>query len=83
MPKLFQAGRFGSGDIRARRFVIEGSHLVADAGWSPRLERSSTAVLDKISGAMLIGGRQRQARSQLADNSISPSRRSEFRPSLQ
>jgi hypothetical protein len=37
MPKLFQAGRFGSGDIRARRFVIEGSHLVADAGWSPRL----------------------------------------------
>jgi len=30
MPKLFQAGRFGSGDIRARRFVIEGSHLVAE-----------------------------------------------------
>jgi uncharacterized protein (DUF4415 family) len=34
---MFQAGRFGSGDIRASRFVIEGSHLVADAVWSPRL----------------------------------------------
>ena len=31
----------------------------------PDPEQSSTAVLDKISGAMLIGARQRQARSQL------------------
>ena len=29
------------------------------------LEQSTTAVLDKISGAVLIGGRQRQARAQL------------------
>jgi hypothetical protein len=43
---MFQAGRFGSGDIRASRFVIEGSHLVADAGWSPRLG----LVLDVASG---------------------------------
>src|SRR5258708_29536899 len=43
---MFQAGRFGSGDIRASRFVIEGSHLVADAGWSPR----SGLVLDVASG---------------------------------
>lgn len=31
----------------------------------PDSEQSSTAVLDKISGAVLIGARQRQARSQL------------------
>lgn len=31
----------------------------------PNLEQSTTAVLDKISGAVLIGARQRQARSQL------------------
>lgn len=31
----------------------------------PTLEQSATAVLDKISGAALIAGRQRQARSQL------------------
>ena len=31
----------------------------------PDSEQSATAVLDKISGAMLIGARQRQARSQL------------------
>ena len=31
----------------------------------PSSEQSSTAVLDKISGAVLIGARQRQARSQL------------------
>jgi hypothetical protein len=43
---MFQAGRFGSGDIRASRFVIEGSHLVADAVWSPRLG----FVLDVASG---------------------------------
>ena len=29
------------------------------------LEQSTTAVLDKISGAVLIGARQRQARAQL------------------
>ena len=31
----------------------------------PSDEQSATAVLDKISGAVLIGARQRQARSQL------------------
>lgn len=31
----------------------------------PSLEQSATAVLDKISGAVLLGARQRQARSQL------------------
>ncbi|MEO7888417.1 MAG: hypothetical protein ABIW19_00265, partial [Vicinamibacterales bacterium] len=31
----------------------------------PSLEQSGTAVLDKISGAVLLGARQRQARSQL------------------
>ena len=31
----------------------------------PSNEQSATAVLDKISGAVLIGGRQRQARTQL------------------
>src|SRR5260221_3981427 len=43
---MFQAGRFGSGDIRAWRSVIEGSHLVADAVWLPRLG----LVLDAASG---------------------------------
>ena len=43
---MFQAGRFGSGDIRAWRSVIEGSHLPADAVWSPRLG----LVLDAASG---------------------------------
>jgi hypothetical protein len=43
---MFQAGRFGAGGIRASRFVIEGSHLVANAGWSPRLG----FVLDVASG---------------------------------
>lgn len=32
---------------------------------NPSLEQSATAVLDKISGAVLLGARQRQARSQL------------------
>ncbi len=40
------AGRFGAGDIRASRFVIEASHHVADAVWSPRLG----LVLDVASG---------------------------------
>ncbi len=31
----------------------------------PSDEQSATAVLDKLSGAVLIGARQRQARSQL------------------
>src|SRR5260370_9250776 len=43
---MLQAGRFGSGDIRAWRFVIEGSHLLADAAWSPRLG----LLLDAASG---------------------------------
>jgi len=43
---MFQAGRFGSGDIRAWRSVIEGSHLLADAVWSPRLG----LVFDAASG---------------------------------
>src|SRR5260221_4437774 len=43
---MFQAGRFGSGDIRAWRSVIEVSHLLADAVWSPCLG----LVLDAASG---------------------------------
>ncbi|HEX9382443.1 MAG TPA: alginate export family protein, partial [Gemmatimonadaceae bacterium] len=43
---MFQAGRFGAGDIRAWRSVIEGSHLLADTVWSPRLG----LVLDAASG---------------------------------
>jgi len=43
---MFQAGRFGSGDIRAWRSVIEGSHLLTDAVWSPRF----ALVLDAASG---------------------------------
>jgi len=43
---MFQVGRFGSGDIRAWRSVIEGSHLVAAAVWLPRLG----LVLDVASG---------------------------------
>jgi len=43
---MFQVGRFGSGDIRAWRSLIEGSHLLADAVWSPRLG----LVLDAASG---------------------------------
>src|SRR4029077_2094101 len=43
---MFQAGRFGLGDIRAWRSVIEGSYLLADAVLSPRLGR----VLDAASG---------------------------------
>jgi hypothetical protein len=43
---MFQTGRFGAGDIRAWRSVIEGSHLLADAVWSPRLG----LVLDAASG---------------------------------
>ncbi|HEV3057459.1 MAG TPA: alginate export family protein, partial [Vicinamibacterales bacterium] len=43
---MFQTGRFGAGAIRASRFVIEGSHPVAHAVWSPRLG----FVLDIASG---------------------------------
>jgi hypothetical protein len=43
---MVQAGRFGSGDIRAWRFVIEGSHLLADGLWTPRVG----LVLDAASG---------------------------------
>jgi len=43
---MFQVGRFGSRDIRAWRSVIEGSHLLADAVWSPRLG----LVFDAASG---------------------------------
>jgi len=41
-----RSARFGSGDIRAWRSVIEGSHLLADAVWSPRLR----PVLDAAGG---------------------------------
>jgi len=42
-PKaMFQAGRFGSGDIRAWRSVIEGSHLLADAVLVGRVSVSSS-----------------------------------------
>jgi Alginate export len=43
---MFQVGRFGSGDIRAWRSVIEGSHQLVGVVWSPRLG----LVLDAASG---------------------------------
>jgi hypothetical protein len=58
-------------DARRRGVTCDGIH----ASWM---------VNDlAISGAMLIGGRQRRARSRLADNPIWPSCRSEFPPSPQ
>src|SRR5258708_13767942 len=43
---MLQGGRFGWGGIRAWGSVIEGSHLLANAVWSPRL----ALVLDAASG---------------------------------
>src|SRR5258708_12144071 len=43
---MLQGGRFGWGGIRAWGSVIEGSHLLADAVWSPRLG----LVFDAASG---------------------------------
>jgi hypothetical protein len=43
-----------TGALQSVRSVTDGS-----------LEQSTTAVLDKISGAQLIAGRQREARTQL------------------
>src|SRR5260370_15783137 len=43
---MFQAGRFGSGAIRAWRSVLDSSTLLADPVWSPRVG----LVLDVASG---------------------------------
>lgn len=60
------AGTHDSGRLRfnGRRELQAIERLEADVTNGTQ-EQSTTAVLDKISGAVLIGGRQRQARSQL------------------
>ena len=56
------AGQLRYNGRKQERPAIEA--LEADV-IDPSLEQSATAVLDKISGAVLIGARQRQARAQL------------------
>jgi len=60
------AATHNSGSLRynGRRELAAIDALETDV-IDPSLEQSTTAVLDKISGAVLIGARQRQARAQL------------------
>lgn len=60
------AGGHGTGQVRSigRRELDAIDALERDVV-NPSLEQSTTAVLDKISGASLVGARQRQARIQL------------------
>jgi hypothetical protein len=60
------AGTHDSGRLRfnGRRELQAIERLEADVTNNSQ-EQSTTAVLDKISGAVLVGARQRQARSQL------------------
>lgn len=55
------AGRLRFNGRREQSAIDEIESRVID----PSLEQSATAVLDKISGAVLIGGRQRQTRTHL------------------
>lgn len=61
------AGSNGTGQLRnaGRRLEIDAIDALERDVIDPSLEQSTTAVLDKISGAALIGARQRQARIQL------------------
>jgi hypothetical protein len=56
-----------SGRLRlsGRQNELEAINALERDAVDPSLEQSATAVLDKISGASLIGARQRQARIQL------------------
>lgn len=51
--------------LNGRRQELQAIDALEGHVLDPSLEQSATAVLDKISGAVLLGTRQRQARSQL------------------
>lgn len=55
----------GSLRLFGRRQELPAIDALEGQVLDPSLEQSATAVLDKISGAVLLGARQRQARSQL------------------
>jgi hypothetical protein len=55
----------GSLRLNGRRQELQVIDALEGQVLDPSLEQSATAVLDKISGAVLLGTRQRQARSQL------------------
>jgi hypothetical protein len=55
----------GSLRLNGRRQELPAINALEAQVIDPSLEQSATAVLDKISGSVLIGARQRQARSQL------------------
>jgi hypothetical protein len=60
-------GIHASGELRlnGRRNELQAIEALERDVIDPSLEQSTTAVLDKISGASLVGARQRQARIQL------------------
>jgi hypothetical protein len=55
----------GSLRLNGRRQELQAIDALEAQVIDPSLEQSATAVLDKISGSILLGTRQRQARSQL------------------
>ena len=55
----------GSLRLNGRRQELQAIDALEAQVIDPSLEQSATAVLDKISGSVLLGTRQRQARSQL------------------
>ena len=61
------AGIHDTGQLRlnGRRRELQAIDALEAHTIDPSNEQSATAVLDKISGAVLIGARQRQARTQL------------------
>jgi hypothetical protein len=61
------AGTHGTGQLRllGRKNELQAIDALERDVIDPSSEQSTTAVLDKISGAALIGARQRQARVQL------------------
>jgi len=61
------AATHGSGQLRflGRKNELQAIDALEGDVIDPSSEQSTTAVLDKISGAVLIGARQRQARIQL------------------
>jgi hypothetical protein len=61
------AGTHGTGQLRllGRKNELQAIDALERDVTDPSGEQSTTAVLDKISGATLIGARQRQARIQL------------------
>jgi hypothetical protein len=55
----------GSLRLNGRKQELQAIDALEAQVIDPALEQSATAVLDKISGSVLLGARQRQARSQL------------------